>query len=301
MATTTPEKRTKASKPQSQLLRRIWAHPSAKLAIIFLVALAVLSILAPWILQDPVTQDVRNRLQPPSAEHWLGTDELGRDLFSRSIHGARVSLTAALGAVTIAAIGGVTIGLIGGFFGGWRDAILMRFIDLMLALPTIILALTLMAILGRSRTTALVAVGIVGIPGFARITRAQVLSIKSREYVTAVESLGGSSTYAMFRTVLPNSWSPILVQAVIVASTAILVEASLAFLGLGIPPPAPSWGELLRTGKTYVRDLPTYAILPGVLLTATVLSLDTLGRVLAKVVSDRSEIALDTDAQVDRA
>jgi len=176
--------------------------------------------------------------------------------------------------------------------------LLMRVIDVMLALPTIILALALMAVLGRSRITALVAVGIVGIPGFARITRAQVLSIKSREYVTAVEALGGSSTYAMFRTVLPNSWSPILVQVVIVSSVAILIEASLAFLGLGIPPPAPSWGELLRTGKSYMRDLPTYAIMPGVLLTATVLSLDTLGRVLARVLEDRNEIEIAADPQV---
>jgi peptide/nickel transport system permease protein len=296
MAETTRTKST--SRPQTQLLKRIWGFHGAKVAIVFLGLLSLAAILAPWIVQDPLAQNVRIRLSPPSAEHWMGTDELGRDLLSRTIHGARISLTAAAGAVAIAGTVGVTIGLIGGFLGGWRDSLLMRVIDVMLALPTIILALALMAVLGRSRITALVAVGIVGIPGFARITRAQVLSIKSREYVTAVESLGGSSTYAMFRTVLPNSWSPILVQVVIVSSVAILIEASLAFLGLGIPPPAPSWGELLRTGKSYMRDLPTYAIMPGVLLTATVLSLDTLGRVLARVLEDRNEIEIAADPQV---
>ena len=285
------------SRPQVQLLKRIWGFNGAKLALIFLGLLALAAIFAPLLVQDPLEQNIRIRLSPPSAEHWMGTDELGRDLLSRTIYGARISLTAAMGAVAIAGTVGVTIGLLGGFLGGWRDSLIMRIIDVMLALPTIILALALMAVLGRSRITALVAVGIVAIPGFARITRAQVLSIKSREYVTAVEALGGSSTYAMFRTVLPNSWSPILVQVVIVSSVAILIEASLAFLGLGIPPPAPSWGELLRTGKTYLRELPTYAIMPGVLLTATVLSLDTIGRVLARVLEDRNEIEIAADPQ----
>ena len=263
----------------------------------FIVLATGFAVLAPIIGLDPLAQDIVNRLTGPSAAHWFGTDELGRDILARTVYGARTSLFSAAGAVLIASSVGVPIGLIAGFFGGWRDAVLMRFIDVMLALPAILFAMALIAVLGRSQTTALVAVGIVGIPSFARITRAQVLSLRKREYVTAVESMGGSSTYAMFRTVLPNSWSPILVQIVILSSVAILLEAALAFLGIGVPPPTPSWGEMLRTGKSFLRDAPHYAILPGVILTLTILSLDTLGRVLARVLEDRNELSAEVEME----
>jgi len=210
---------------------------------------------------------------------------------------ARTSLLTAGGAVIIAAMIGIPIGLVGGFFGGWRDAVLMRMVDVLLALPSILFAMALIAVLGRSQAAALIAVGITGVPSFARITRAQVLSLRKRDFVTAVEALGGSSTYSMFRTVLPNSWSPILVQVVILSSVAILLEAALAFLGVGIPPPTPSWGEMLRTGKSFLYEAPTYAVLPGIALTLTILSLDTLGRTLASVLEDRREIGADTIAQ----
>jgi len=175
--------------------------------------------------------------------------------------------------------------------------VLMRMVDVLLALPSILFAMALIAVLGRSQAAALIAVGITGVPSFARITRAQVLSLRKRDFVTAVEALGGSSTYSMFRTVLPNSWSPILVQVVILSSVAILLEAALAFLGVGIPPPTPSWGEMLRTGKSFLYEAPTYAVLPGIALTLTILSLDTLGRTLASVLEDRREIGADTIAQ----
>jgi ABC-type dipeptide/oligopeptide/nickel transport system permease subunit len=206
------------------------------------------------------------------------------------IYGGRTSLLTAAGAVTIAACVGVPIGLVAGFFGGWRDAVLMRLVDVLLALPGILFAMALIAVLGRSQAAALVAVGITGIPSFARITRAQVLSLRKRDFVLAVEALGGSSTYNMVTTVLPNAWSPILVQVVILSSVAILLEAALAFLGVGIPPPTPSWGEMLRTGKSYLYDAPTYAVLPGLVLTFSILSLDTLGRRLAAVLEDRYEM-----------
>lgn len=280
-----------------QVFRRVVAHPGALIAVVFLVVLISVALSARLLGIDALTQDVVNRLQPPSSEHWFGTDELGRDIFARSIHGARTSLLSAAGAVAIAGSIGVPIGLLAGFFGGWRDSILMRLIDVMLALPAILFALALIAILGRSQVTALIAVGVVGIPSFARITRAQVLSLKNREYVTAVEALGGSSGYAMFRTVLPNSWSPILVQIVILSSIAILLEAALAFLGLGVPPPTPSWGEMLRTGKSFLRDAPTYAVLPGLILTSTILCLDTLGRTLARVLEDRNEMGAEAEME----
>jgi ABC-type dipeptide/oligopeptide/nickel transport system permease subunit len=287
----------KVRSPLAQVTRRVLGYTGARIGLVFLFIVSGTAILAPFVGFDALTQNVSNLLQPPSRLHWFGTDELGRDILARTVHGARTSLFAAVGAVIIASTVGVPIGLIAGFFAGWRDAVLMRIIDVMLALPTILLAMALIAVLGRSQITALIAVGVVGIPSFARITRAQVLSLKNREYVTAVESMGGSSMYSMFRTVLPNSWSPILVQVVILASLAILLEAALAFLGLGVPPPTPSWGEMLRTGKSYLRDAPYYAVLPGIILTGTILSLDTLGRTLARVLEDRNEISPEVELE----
>ena len=274
------------------VITRVLAHKGALLSVLFLAVMILASLLARWILPfDALTQDYASLLQAPGKVHWLGTDELGRDILARVVFGARTSLLTAAGAVAIAATVGVPIGLVAGFFGGWRDMLLMRFVDVLLSLPGILFAMALIAVLGRSQMAALVAVGITGIPSFARITRAQVLSLRKRDFVTAVEALGGSSSYNMFRTVLPNSWSPILVQVVILSSVAILIEASLAFLGIGIPPPTPSWGEMLRTGKSFLHDSPTYAVFPGLVLTFTILSLDTLGRTLARVLEDRHEVA----------
>ena len=276
----------------SATVRRVLSHNGALASGVFLLTMVLAASLARWILPfDALTQDYANVLQGPGKVHWFGTDELGRDILARVLYGARTSLLTAAGAVTIAAVVGVPIGLIAGFFGGWRDAVLMRCVDVLLSLPGILFAMVLIAVLGRSQLAALVAVGITGIPSFARITRAQVLSLRKRDFVTAVEALGGSSAYNMFRTVLPNSWSPILVQVVILSSVAILIEASLAFLGIGIPPPTPSWGEMLRTGKSFLHDSPTYAVFPGLVLTFTILSLDTLGRTLARVLEERNEIA----------
>jgi len=274
----------------AEVLRRLARRKGALLGLLFMGVLILTTSLARWILPfDALTQDFSAILQGPNRVHWFGTDELGRDILARVVYGARTSLITAGGAVAIAAIIGVPIGLVAGFFGGWRDTLLMRFVDVLLSLPGILFAMALIAVLGRSQIAALIAVGITGIPSFARITRAQVLSLRKRDFVTAVEALGGSASYNMFRTVLPNSWSPILVQVVILSSVAILIEASLAFLGVGIPPPTPSWGEMLRTGKTFLYDSPTYAILPGLVLTLTILSLDAIGRGLAGVLADRHE------------
>ncbi|MET0742007.1 MAG: ABC transporter permease, partial [Microvirga sp.] len=247
---------------------------------------------------DPLNQDILASLEPPSAAHWFGADELGRDILARVIFGARTSLLTAAGAVVIAAAIGVPIGLMAGFFGGWRDAVLMRFIDVLLALPGILFAMAMIAVLGRSQAAALLAVGITGVPSFARVTRAQVLSLRKRDFVTAVEAFGGSAAYNMFRTILPNAWSPILVQVVVLSSVAILLEAALSFLGVGIPPPTPSWGDMLRTGKAFLHEAPTYAVLPGLVLTLTILSLDAIGRALAALLEDRHAEGVDTVERV---
>ena len=280
------------------VVRRVFRNKGALLGALFLATLLLATLLGQSILPfDPLTQDFAGMLQKPNTVHWFGTDELGRDILARVVFGARTSLLTAAGAVTVAALVGVPIGLVAGFFGGWRDTILMRLVDVLLSLPGILFAMALIAVLGRSQTAALVAVGITGIPTFARITRAQVLSLRKRDFVMAVEALGGSSTYSMFRTVLPNSWSPILVQVVILSAVAILIEASLAFLGVGIPPPTPSWGEMLRTGKSFLHDAPTYAVFPGMVLTLTILSLDTLGRTLGAVLENRHESAGSAGAE----
>lgn len=289
-----------ASRRSGGIIERVLQNKGALLSILFLAGLVLLTSVARWILPfDALTQDFTSMLQGPNRVHWFGTDELGRDILARVVFGARTSLITAAGAVAIAAFVGVPIGLVAGFFGGWRDALLMRFVDVLLSLPGILFAMAMIAVLGRSQMAALIAVGITGIPSFARITRAQVLSLRKRDFVTAVEALGGSSGYNMFRTVLPNSWSPILVQAVILSAVAILIEASLAFLGIGIPPPTPSWGEMLRTGKSFLHDAPTYAILPGLVLTMTILSLDTIGRALGAALEDRHEQG--TNAEPERS
>lgn len=270
-----------------QHLRRLLADRAAQTSLLFLGIVSLAALLAGIAGVDPLRQDVARMLEGPSREYWFGTDELGRDILARVLYGARTSLLTAAGAVSIAASVGVPIGLAAGFFGGWRDALLMRIVDLLLALPAILLAMALIAVLGRSQLTALVAVGMTGIPAFARVTRAQVLSLKSRDFVTAVEAFGATSRYIMFNTVLPNAWSPILVQCVVLSSVAILLEAALSFLGVGIPPPTPSWGEMLRAGKDYLHDAPTYAVLPGVVLTLTILAFDSIGRALNRILEDQ--------------
>ena len=279
----------KAPRRSLLALRALLRDRGALISLGFLSILVAMAAGAGLLPIEPMRQNILHALEAPSASNWFGTDELGRDILARVIYGARTSLQTAGGAVAIAACIGIPMGLIAGYYGGWRDAVLMRMVDVLLALPGILFAMAIIAVLGRSQMAALVAVGITGIPNFARITRAQVLSLRSRDFVTAVEAFGASSQYAMFRTVLPNAWSPILVQAIVLASLAILLEAALAFLGIGVPPPTPSWGEMLRTGKNYLHEAPHYAILPGVALTLTILAFDTLGRALARVLEDRHD------------
>ena len=219
------------------LALRVLQERGAQLAAGYLGLVILAAMLTAPLGLDPLNQDIARSLEGPTRDYPFGTDELGRDILARVVHGARTSLLTAAGAVALAALIGVPAGLIAGFFGGWRDAALMRVIDFLLALPAILFAMALIAVLGRSQTAAFIAVGMTGIPAFARVTRAQVFSLRKRDFVTAVEAFGGTSRYIMFQTILPNAWGPILVQAVVLASVAILLEAALSFLGVGIPPP----------------------------------------------------------------
>lgn len=270
------------------LLRRLTARRGPALSLAFLTLIALTALFAGLLPLDPLAQSIADSLKPPSAESWFGTDELGRDILARVVYGARTSLVTAFGAVLIAALVGIPVGLVAGFYGDWRDSLLMRCIDVLLALPNILFAMALIAVLGRSQGAALIAVGIAGIPGFARIARAQVMALRQLDFVMAVRSFGGGPGYIMVRTLLPNILSPLVVQAIVLASIAILLEAALAFLGVGVPPPTPSWGEMLRTGKSYLYEAPSYAVLPGLVLTLTILSFDTIGRALTAIL-DRDE------------
>ncbi len=258
--------------------------PSLVIGATILAVLGLLAILAPVLAPyDPLAVSLPDAFQSPNGEHWFGTDELGRDLYSRTLYGARSSLLTGLLATLGAATLGVLLGLVAGYFGRWVDALIMRAVDIQIAIPAILLALIIIVLAGRGFVSSIIAVGIAAVPAFARIVRASTLALKEEEYVTAVKALGGGHGYTMLRTILPNAWGPIIVQMVITASVAILLEAALGFLGLGTQPPDPTWGDMLRTGKGYLNNAPYYAILPGVMLTLTVLALDLVGRGLEKV------------------
>jgi ABC-type dipeptide/oligopeptide/nickel transport system permease subunit len=242
-------------------------------------------LLAPY---DPLEMHMADRFAPPSRTFWFGTDEFGRDIFSRLIYGARVSLLASLVAVSIATVIGVPMGLVAGYFGGAIDSVIMRLIDFMLAMPGIILAMVIVVVLGPNAFNAMVAVAIIGIPAKARLTRASTLATKEREYVEAVRCLGAPHAYVMFRTILPNISAPIVVQIALAAAAAVLLESTLSFLGLGTQPPEPSWGTLLSTGRAYMFNSPWYGIFPGLLITLLVLSLNNLADVIRDILDPAS-------------
>jgi peptide/nickel transport system permease protein len=245
-------------------------------AIVGAVVLAAL--LGPFVATyGPTQQDVRNILRPPAVAHWLGTDELGRDTLTRVLYGARVSLQVGVLAVGIALVIGASLGLIAGYLRGLTDAVVMRLMDGLLALPTLVLALAITAMLGPSLTNAMLAIGITGIPVFARLVRGQVLSIRELDYIQAARSLGAGDGRVMLSHVLPNVLAPIVVQTSLAMPTAILAEAGLSFLGLGVQPPTPSWGGMLNTAKGYLQQDPWLAIAAGTAIFVTVLGFNFLG------------------------
>lgn len=226
---------------------------------------------------DPLAVRMQERLQLPSARHLLGTDELGRDLFSRILHGGRASLSVGVVAVGIAATAGTAMGLVAGYYGGPLGAVLMRTVDGLLAFPALILAMALTATLGPSLTNAAIAIGIVTIPAFARLAQASALAIKEREFTDAARACGASDLYVLVRVLLPNHLSPLMVQTSVSFANAILTEAALSFLGLGIQPPTPSWGAMLDTGRRYLDQTAWYSMAAGGAILVAVLGLNLLG------------------------
>src|SRR5699024_3455401 len=244
--------------------------------IIFI--LIVTAIFAPLIAtHSPTEQSILNQYQKPSSEHWLGTDALGRDIFSRIIYGTRISIQIGVIAVGISMIIGVLLGAVAGYFGRWVDQIIMRFIDILLAFPSILLAIALVAVLGPSLRNAMIAVGIIGIPQFARIIRSAVLSVKETEYIEAARAIGAKHGRTLMQHVLPNCTAPIIVQATLSVGTAILDAAGLSFLGLGAQPPTPEWGAMLSDGRAALQNAPWVITFPGLAIFFVVIGFNLFG------------------------
>lgn len=287
MTTQTLTKNTRF-KIKNRALKRFLARPIALFAGVIILIFASVAVFAPYLAPyDPAKPDFASVRKAPSETYVLGTDENGRDILSRVIFGARASLVAGVISVFIAVALGVPLGLISGYYGGFLDEIIMRFTDALLAFPFLILAVALAAALGPSLTNAMIAIGIASTPAFIRLTRGQVLSVKSEEFVQAAIASGARDLRIIFLYVLPNSFAPILVQATVTIAGAIIAESSLSFLGLGVQPPTPSWGGMLNVAKNYMNQAPWMAVWPGLSIFITVLAFNLFGDGLRDMLDPR--------------
>jgi peptide/nickel transport system permease protein len=272
----------------ARIMRTLFGSRTASIGAVLTLLLILTALFAPWIA--PYRQDEIHpidSLLAPSAKYLLGTDDLGRDILSRIIFGARVSLMVGAIAIGIATVAGVTLGLAAGYLGGAVDSAIMRIMDALLAFPAILLAIALMAVLGPSLENAMIAIGVISIPAFARITRANVLSLKEQEFIEASRALGAGDLYLTALVILPNCLSPIIVQGSLGIGNAILVEAALSFLGLGVQPPNPSWGSMLAFGRSLLSQAPWYATFSGLAIFITVLALNFVGDGLREALDPR--------------
>ena len=258
--------------------RKLRRRRSAMIGLVVVALFVGAALFAPWLAPfDPIETSWSAIRKAPSAAHWFGTDDIGRDVFSRVVWGTRASLLAAVVSVSISLLLGVPIGLAAGFIGGAVDALISRITDAFLACPFLILAIALAAFLGPSLTNAMIAIGVSATPIFVRLTRAQVINVKVEDYIEAARAVGNPPLRIALRHVMPNIAAPLIVQATLAIAAAVIAEASLSFLGLGQQPPAPSWGSMLNTAKNYVDNAPWMAIWPGVSIFLLVLSFNLVG------------------------
>ena len=262
---------------------------TALLGIVIIMAFSIAAIFAPVIVSDPLKMDFDALMQPPSLSHPIGTDSMGRDNLSRVVYGGRVSLQVGILAMFIATTAGVTIGQSAGYFGKLTDSILMRIVDAILAFPGLLLAILMVAILGPSLRNAMLAISIGFIPSFARITRANTLSLKEKEFVDSARAIGAGPWRIMLKTILPNTLSPIIVQISLGMSYAILIEASLSFLGLGIQPPTPSWGYMLSTGREFITMAWWLTTFPGLAIFLVVLAWNFIGDAIREALDPKQQ------------
>ncbi len=270
--------------------KRFFHDNRARLGIGIVVVMTLAAILAPLIArQSPITIDLLHILQRPSGQHWFGTDIQGRDIWSRLVFGARVSLTVGLVSQVIALALGVTMGLLAGFYGRWVDEIVMRLADVTLAFPTLLLLIAMVAALQPSQGVVIATIGLVGWAGMARLVRGQVLVVRQLEYVQAIRALGAGDIRIMVQHVLPNVIAPVVIAATLGVAGAIMAEAALSFLGLGVPPPAPSWGSMIADGRDLdqLRRAPWTSVFPGMAIGAAVLGFNLLGDALRDALDPR--------------
>ena len=281
-------------KPENQwveMWRSLIANRAALVSLIFIAFLVFVALFGPYLTPyNPIETNMANALKAPSSAHWFGTDQLGMDIFSRVIAGTRVSLTVGLLAVSIALTIGIILGSIAGYAGGWVDTIIMRVMDMMLAIPSILLAITLMAALGKGIDKAVIAIGLVSIPEYARIVRGNILSIKENDYIAAARVVGNTDFRIIFRHVLPNALSVIIVRATLGISSAVLDTAALGFLGMGVQPPQAEWGDMLGRARGFIFQAPHTLLYPGMAITATVLAFNLLGDGLRDALDPKSRI-----------
>lgn len=268
----------KNSNPWSEAYRRLLQSKVGRAGLIIIILLLIVAAIAPVLAPyDPFETNILFRYKAPSSEHLLGTDGMGRDILSRIIYGSRISLQVGLISVALALILGVSFGLIAGYYGGKLDMLIMRFMDIMLAFPSILLAIAIVAILGPQLKNAMLAIGIINVPRFARIVRSSVLSIKESEYISAARALGAGDLRIIFKHLLPNAMAPLIVQTTLSIATAILEAAALSFLGLGAQPPSPEWGAMLSDARSSLQKAPWVATFPGLAIIFGVLGFNLLG------------------------
>jgi peptide/nickel transport system permease protein len=270
-------------------MRRALANPLARLGFVIIAAILLLALLAPLIAPyDSEAIDVKAILLPPSSIHWMGTDALGRDVLSRMLFGARISLLVGFVAVGIATAIGVVLGALAGYYRGWLDTVIMRLVDVMLSIPTFFLILAVIAFLTPSIWNIMIVIGLTSWMGVTRLVRAEFLSLREREFVLAAATLGARDLRLIFRHLLPNSLSPVIVSFVLGVASAVLVESGLSFLGLGVQPPQASWGNILTDGKEYIQFAWWLSLFPGMAILLTVLGYNLLGEGLRDALDPRT-------------
>ena len=289
-ALSSPLVEAREATPAQRAWRRLWRRRGAMLGLVVVAFFILMAVLAPLISPyDPIATNWGAVRKAPSWQYLFGTDEIGRDVLSRVVWGARASLMAGLVSVSISMALGIPIGLLAAYLGGWTDSLISRFTDAMLAVPFLILAIALSAFLGPSLGNAMIAIGVSATPVFIRLTRAQVMSVKVEDYIEAARAVGNPHWRIALRHILPNVLPPLIVQATLSIAAAIIAEASLSFLGLGQQPPEPSWGSMLNTAKNYMDNAPWMAVWPGLSIFLLVLSFNLLGDGLRDALDPRQK------------
>ncbi len=259
-------------------IRRLFRYLSSLVLLLLLAFLLLSAVFPAWLAPHPPNaMNPTEALKGPSSAFWLGTDEFGRDIFSRAVYGAQVSVRIGLGAILVAMLIGVPLGLVAGYYAGWIDTLIMRLQDALLSFPMVLFAILLIATFGASQTNVIITIGVAYVPRFARLVRGSVLAVKQLEFVEASRAIGATDRRLIFRTIFPNVVPPIIVQATLGVAVAILIEAGLSYLGLGVQPPTPSWGTMLRQAQTYLSLAPWYVLVPGAFIFVTVLVFNLAG------------------------